>query len=294
MFGEIIIAALAIMAVSLIGILFVQKTAGAWLESRLHRLVSFAAGVFAVTATLLILEVFHVVESFFVGSALIFIGYGAAWATHYLIPESHHHHGGSCGHSAKKLLIGDAIHNIGDGIILVPAFMVSSALGWTVAASIIIHEAVQEISEFFVLRRAGYSVKKALLINGLVSSTILIGVLIGALALVNSNLEGVLLAVTAGFFLHVVIHDLLPLERGSAKATYISHGVLILLGALLMFGITNALGDTHVHGTHEDEHPEHEEESAHHTDGETEHLHSTEPEHADIHTKEHAYETETH
>jgi zinc transporter ZupT len=127
--------------------------------------------------------------------------------------------------------------------------MVSSTIGWTVTISIIIHEAIQEISEFFVLRRAGYSAEKALRINLAVSSTIFIGVVIGSLAFATINLEGILLALTAGFFLHVVIHDLLPLHQDSNKRTTLwNHVGLIAVGAGLMLGAHSTLRDVHVHG----------------------------------------------
>jgi zinc and cadmium transporter len=264
MISQIFIAAGAVMLTSLVGVLFTQKVAGALLEKHLQRFVSFAGGVFLVTAVVLMLEVFHLIHSPIEGVLLIAVGYGLAWVMHYFLPESHHHHDEHCAKTAKKLIVGDAIHNIGDGIILVPAFMVSTGLGWAVAISIIIHEVLQEISEFFVLRRAGYSVKKALAVNFAVSSTILIGVGIGLLALATTNLEGLLLALTSGFFLHVVLHDLLFVK--SSEATPLkSHLLFVGLGALLMLGVNTALGDLHVHGDHGHGHDDahHEEEHGH-------------------------------
>ena len=63
---------------------------------------------------------------------------------------------------------------------------------------------------FFVLRQAGYSVIKALTVNFAASSTILIGVALGYVALDSHEIEILLLAFSSGFFLHVVFHDLLP------------------------------------------------------------------------------------
>ena len=67
--------------------------------------------------------------------------------------------------------MGDAIHNVHDGIILVPAFLVSPVVGFGTALAILFHETVQEIAEFFILLGAGYSIKKALLLNLIVSTT---------------------------------------------------------------------------------------------------------------------------
>jgi zinc and cadmium transporter len=163
MIFETIIAAFIIMTASLVGILFLQKTAQAFLESRLSFLLSFSAGVFLVTAGGLGLEVFELVSSVWMGAGLISVGYILAWSLHAFLPETHHHHDVGCEHSkraAKKIIIGDSIHNIADGVVLVVAFTASPALGIAATVSIFIHEALQEVSEFFILRHAGYSVRK--------------------------------------------------------------------------------------------------------------------------------------
>lgn len=245
---EIIVAAAGIMTASLVGVLFIHKTASKFLENKLSLLVAFSTGVFLVTATLLAVEVFHIIDSYFEAVLFILLGYGFAAALQYLLPESHHHHGEECLNksSAKKVIVGDAIHNVTDGIILVPAFMVSTGLGITVALSIFIHEILQEISEFFVLRRAGYSAKKALLVNFAVSSTVLIGVLIAWFSLSSEFLEGVLLAVSSGFFIHVLIHDLLPHTK-QAGGQFKNAMFALVLGVLLMLGVNAALGESHTH-----------------------------------------------
>lgn len=249
---EVWLAAFSIMLVSLIGIIFVQKTAQQFLETKLSFLISFSAGVFLITAGAIGLEVFEIVPSIWMGVALILIGYLLAWSINTLFPETHHHHNEDCidsKGSARKLIIGDSLHNIADGVVLATAFAASSGLGLAVATSIIIHEALQEVSEFFVLKKAGYSTKKALVINFAVSSTILIGVLLGYFALASHELEVVLLATSAGFFLHVVIHDLLPKRSHHKTSTkFFQHVILVIVGAVLMGLIANAISEEHEHG----------------------------------------------
>ena len=214
MIFETLVAAAVVMLASLSGIIFIQKTAQNFLETKLSYLISFSAGVFLITALGLGLEVFELSSNIFVGALLIGAGYVLAWGIHALLPETHHHHDPLCTHkhglAAKKLIIGDSIHNIADGVILVVAFSASPALGIAATVSVVIHEALQEVSEFFVLRQAGYSISKALGINFAVSGTILVGVFLGYFALATSELEVLLLALSAGFFIHVVLHDLLP------------------------------------------------------------------------------------
>lgn len=252
---EIIIAALCIMAASLVGVFFVGKTAAKFLESKLQLLVSFSTGVFLVVAALFIQEVFHIFDSVFEGMLFILVGYGFATALQFVLPESHHHHGDEClkKGSARKIIVGDAIHNVADGIILVPAFMASTGLGIAVALSIFIHEALQEISEFFILRRAGYSIKKALGINLLVSSTVLLGVAIGWFSLSSEVLEGALLAISSGFFIHVLLHDLIPHTK-QAGEKFTQAILFLILGAVTMLVINIALGETHTHEHEADDH----------------------------------------
>lgn len=249
---EILGASLIIMSVSLIGILFVSKVAQEFLEKRLASLVSFSAGVFLITSGGLALEVFHLADSSLIGILLIASGYIMAWGMHKMLPETHHHHDPHCHRShqgAKKLIVGDSIHNVADGIILVTAFSVSSTLGVAVTISIIIHEALQEISEFFILRQAGYSIKKALTVNFISSSTILIGVGLGYFAITSANLEMSLLGISAGFFLHVVIHDLLPKRSQHENNLKFSYQLLlVIVGATIMSLLANLLPEPMEHG----------------------------------------------
>lgn len=255
---EIIVAAVLVMVASLSGVIFVHRFTKTFLEDRLSYLVSFSAGVFLITAGALALEVFEIIEVTFGAALLIGTGYALAWGLHTVLPETHHHHDPSCHRlhgGARKLIVGDSIHNVADGVVLVAAFTASTTLGFAVTLSILIHEVLQEISEFFVLRQAGYSTKRALAINFLVSSTILVGVGLGYFALATHELEGVLLAVSAGFFLHVVVHDLLPKRSHHETARQFSwHVVLVVIGMFLMGTIAVSLGDSHAHGDEEHDH----------------------------------------
>ncbi|MFM2424098.1 MAG: hypothetical protein RLZZ70_487 [Candidatus Parcubacteria bacterium] len=280
---QIIGAGLLVMLASLSGVLFTHKVAARFLTNNLSYLVSFSAGVFLVTSGALALEVFELADTALMAVLLIGLGYVLAWGLEYLIPDTHQHHDPECDHdhhhgnkkSARKLIVGDAVHNVADGIILVPAFLVAPALGVAVTVSILIHEALQEVSEFFVLKQAGYSTKRALLINFLVSSTIFIGIGLSYLAVVNHDLEVLLLALAAGFFLHVVLHDLIPKPHHHAdSAGFVKHAAVLLVGLAVMSLVAFAIKDEHVHGAgdhhdhdeathHEEEH--HDEEEAHGT-----------------------------
>jgi len=293
---EALLGAMVVMMVSLIGVVFTIGTARAWFEKNLSFLVSFAGGVFLVTAGALTLEVFEIADAWWQGAGLIVVGYVLALVLHKLLPETHHHHGPDCHHThrkAKKLIVGDAIHNIADGIVLVVAFSVSPALGLGVLLSVVIHEALQEVSEFFVLRQAGYSVKKALMINFAVSSTILLGVALGYLALASHELEVLLLALSAGFFFNVVLHDLLP-KRSEHGTGWLTQIAVVVAGVLVMAGAQWAVGAGHEHGHDHDEKHGHTEKDHDHEDDDRHDDHDHEDEHHDEHEDEHHTEDEHH
>ncbi len=254
-------AAFLVMLVSLSGTIFAGHRARRWLHERLSYLIAFSAGVFLVTGGAITIEAFHILEAQpWIAVGLVIIGYVGAALLEYLVPESHHHHDpGEHNHrhgtgSARRILIGDGVHNMADGIMLVPAFLTAPLLGVAVTVSIIIHETLQEISEFFVLKQAGYSTRQALLVNFLTSSTIMIGVALGYFAATLYALEGWLLALGAGFLFHVVIHDLLP--RPESHETWRGfwwHLSALAVGLLLMVGVQVLTADLHHHEDHGEE-----------------------------------------
>lgn len=216
MLTYIILSSIGIMLASLIGAISVWKKLGTIIEKNLHYLVSFSAGVFLFIAYGLAHEADW--------SAWIVLGAAASLLLFKLLPDFHHHHDSEHddhSHSsidARRVILSDAIHNVGDGILLVAAFSVSTALGFVTTLSIFIHEVIQEISEFFVLKQAGFATKKALIINFLTSSTILIGAIGGFFLLEKfESIEHPLLGITAGAFLVIVIHDLIPHSVKSIK-----------------------------------------------------------------------------
>lgn len=232
---QIIVASLVVMLASLVGTISVWKSFGKVIEKNLHYLVSFSAGVFILIAY----ELAH--ES----NEIIWIITGAivSLITFKLLPNFHHHHDNKQeehGHSnidARRVVFSDAIHNFGDGILIAAAFSVNTTLGFATAVSVFIHEVIQEISEFFVLRQAGLSTKKTLLINFIASSTILIGAISGYFLLEKfESIEHALLGITAGAFFVVVLHDLIPhsVKSIKTKSHILKHVLWFLIGLILI------------------------------------------------------------
>ena len=67
--------------------------------------------------------------------------------------------------SAFPIVIGDAVHNFVDGALIAAAVMESVPLGVSMALAVAAHEIPQEIGDFAILLHAGYSRRRALLLN---------------------------------------------------------------------------------------------------------------------------------
>ncbi|QSH39470.1 ZIP family metal transporter [Candidatus Kaiserbacteria bacterium] len=289
---ELVGACLLIMTASLVGKVSVWKVAGAFIEKNLDYLVSFAAGVFLILVLFLSQEVVSEATTPIIGLVWIISGLILVWLITKLIPEGHYHYHADEENfpkriDARKMLVGDTLHNTGDGVLLAVAFTTSPLLGFVVALSIFIHELVQEISEFFILRHAGYSTRHALIINFVTSSTILVGAIGGYFLFEQfSFLEIPVLGFATGALLALLMQDLIPhsFRHAREKKCAPKHIITALLGMALMFGVFQGsqflLGEeAHSHGeevhTEEshsftDDHEDHGDESEHNEDHESE------------------------
>ena len=241
-----LLAAFAVMLVSLIGVIFTAGRIGAWMQRYLTYLATFSCGVFLLIAYHLAGEAVHE-GGWVVGIASMLVGAALMEGIHYFFPLDHHHHEHEEGHlhsrvDARKVLASDTLHNIGDGILLVGAFASDIYVGLAATVGVLLHETVQEISEYFVLRESGLSNRQALVRNFAVSATILIG-LIFAFFLSSGPFVAILSGLAAGGFLSVILHDLLPHAVASARAhggAYV-HVIAALIGAGAMFALQTAL-----------------------------------------------------
>ncbi len=245
----LLISCAAIMLASLVGVFFISNGAGRFFERNMGYLVSFSSGVFIIIAYGLATETLEHAPSLSQGLLYIFLGAIGIWTLFKLLPGLHDHPEKGHAHShpidPRRVLMSDAFHNAGDGILLAASFAVSPALGLAAALSVFVHELLQETSEFFVLRAAGYPVGKALKWSFVVSSTVLIGAMGGYFFLdAFESLEPVLLGLSAGAFLAVVLGDLIPHSVRDAKSSshYAAHLAWFALGAVLMFLLKALLG----------------------------------------------------
>lgn len=235
------------MIASLVGAIFSTRSFGGWFKRRLTYLATFSGGVFAVITFHLIEEVLHEARW---GMALISVaaGFGLMQILERLAPSHHHHHDLSHSHAhshieGRGVLISDALHNIGDGVIIVGAFAADFWIGVAATFGILIHELVQEISEYFVLREAGYTARQALVRNFIVSATILVGIFGASFFEQSPWVIAILSGIAAGGFLSVITTDLIPHARRAIRRNggLTTHVTVALLGALVMLSVQSLL-----------------------------------------------------
>jgi zinc and cadmium transporter len=237
-------AALTVMFVSLSGILFSATMLRDWMTRNLTYLTTFAGGVFLLVVYHLLEETLHESSSLSLAAGSVLFGAAIMIALHHLMPSTHHHHHVQHDHShtridGRRVLVSDAFHNIGDGVLLVAAFAVSWPIGVSATIGIVVHEFVQEISEYFILREAGYTTWKALSRNVLSASTILVGVGFAAFLASAEQIAILFAGIAAGGFLTVLTQDLLPHALLSVQHSggAWKHAVAAALGVMLMLGI---------------------------------------------------------
>lgn len=109
------------------------------------------------------------------------------------------------------IIVGDAIHNFVDGILITAAFMTDIHLGIVTALAIAAHEIPQELGDFVILLHSGYQRRKALYYNILASLGTLAGALIAYFALSDmQHLLPYILVVAASSFIYIAVADLIP------------------------------------------------------------------------------------
>ena len=134
-------------------------------------------------------------------------------------------------------LMGDAIHNFIDGIIIAASFIFNPSVGFASTVAIFLHEIPQEIGDFGVLVYGGIDKRRALFLNFLTAITSVVGGVLGFYFLgAVQNISQYLLSIAAGGFIYIAATDLIPEIRkeNDPKKSIINFGI-IFLGIMLMY-----------------------------------------------------------
>lgn len=228
-----LLAAVGVSLVSLTALVVAPKK---WNHSLEQRLLGFAAGVLLTTAVLQLLP--EAAEHNGQAAYMAFlIGIVAFFVLERLIGGMHSHQ------SEKKvkktagyfIIFGDSLHNLIDGVAIAVAFQASTELGIAATLAVAAHEIPQEIADFVVLRKSGFSRGRALMVNFASALTAVLGVLLAfVLGAAIEPYEGIALAVTAGTFLYIAAVDMIPeLEHDHSGGNKYAWPLLIGVGLII-------------------------------------------------------------
>lgn len=150
--------------------------------------------------------------------------------------HNHHHDKDASG---ILIIVGDAVHNLVDGVLIAAAFMTDIDLGIVTALAVAAHEIPQEIGDFAILLNSGFKRGRALFFNILASMATLVGAVIAyySLQTIQSALPYIL-AIAASSFIYIAVADLIPdlhkrteLRETLKQITLIAFGVVTIYWA---------------------------------------------------------------
>jgi zinc and cadmium transporter len=247
---------LATFAAGLLSVLAAALISLPLLKSSVHQLVSLSAGLLLATAVLHLLpEAIESGANLHLICATLLAGLIGFFLLEKLsiMRHSHHYEGDGHGHAhghdrdeagpgGTLILVGDAIHNFADGVLIAAAFATDPGLGWLTTFAIATHEIPQEIGDYILLLNAGYSRLRALLFNGLSSLAAVAGGLIGYFALAaGQGLQPYVLTLAAASFIYIALADLVPdLHRQSRhdRVGWFKQFVLMMAGVTIIAVLT--------------------------------------------------------
>ena len=141
--------------------------------------------------------------------------------------------------TAPLVLFGDAFHNFIDGAIVCTAVLSSVPLGINTAIAVAAHEIPQEVGDIAILLAAGYSRRRALILNVVSGSSGLLGALVAYTGVsVLPNVRPFVLAFSSASLLYIAMSDLIPdLHRGNLDANAARQVLLITtgIGTIVLF-----------------------------------------------------------
>ena len=148
------------------------------------------------------------------------------------------------GMAAPMVILGDAFHNFLDGVVIGTAVRTSIPLGVSTALAVATHEIPQELGDMAILLHAGYSRKRALVLNLLSGASSVLGAIVAVLALDwVPQVNAYVLSLAAASFLYVAMADLIPdLHRGRIDATTLRQLALALAGIGTVVGLNTFVG----------------------------------------------------
>jgi len=209
-------------------------------------LISYAVGTLLGVALLVLLPeaLEHLSARAVLGSLLAGIMLFFLLEKLVLWRHCHTHDCEAHGMAAPMVIIGDAFHNFLDGVVIGTAVRTSIPLGVSTALAVATHEIPQELGDMAILLHAGYSRKKALVLNLVSGASSVLGAIVAVLALDwVPQVNEYVLSIAAASFLYIAMADLIPdLHRGRIDATTLRQLALALAGIGTVVGLNAFVG----------------------------------------------------
>lgn len=190
-----------------------------------NRMVSFSIGILLATAFLhLIPEAFESRAPLRQLCAVMLAGLFGFFLlekiavyrhSHHFEGDGHQHAHGHDAHEAGRggvfVLVGSAVHNFSDGIVIAGAFLAGPWIGLAATLSILAHEVPHKIGDFIVLLNAGVPKPRAIAYASASSLAIVLGGGVG-LAFLERMQAWIpyVLVVAAANFIYISLSDLVP------------------------------------------------------------------------------------
>jgi len=135
------------------------------------------------------------------------------------------------------IVVGDAIHNFVDGILIAAAFLTDINLGIITSLAVAAHEIPQEVGDFAILLQSGYGRSKALAYNMLSSLATMVGGILAYFSLEHIHAWlPYILALAASSFIYIAVADLIPsLHQKTTARAAIQQITLIVAGVLMIY-----------------------------------------------------------
>ncbi|KAI3818362.1 hypothetical protein L1987_12167 [Smallanthus sonchifolius] len=115
-------------------------------------------------------------------------------------------------------LISDGVHNFTDGMALGSAFLLYGSVGgWSRTLFLLAHELPQEIGDFGILVRSGFSVSKALFFNFLSALVALAGTALALSLGQDPGQSSLIEGFTAGGFIYIALGVMAEMNNGSSS-----------------------------------------------------------------------------
>ncbi|MEM3031133.1 MAG: ZIP family metal transporter [Candidatus Micrarchaeia archaeon] len=239
----ILASAIAVSLISLVGVALLSLRK-ATLGKVLPALVSFAAGTLLGAAFLDLLPEAQAA----LGNghfALALLGVIAFFAIEKLLRWYHCHDRKCRVHEyAYMNLLGDGIHNFLDGAIIAVAYLADFATGVTATIAVAAHEIPQEIGDFSILLKGGFTKREAILYNFATALTAVVGAVAAYfLAQQAQAFTTLMLPFAAGGFIYIAGADLFPelhktgtLKESLTQLAFILIGVCVIAAAHAYMG----------------------------------------------------------